>query len=80
MLEKCAKVIFFFAKQHKFFDTLYAEHPKISYIKFLALFLRDGDVMLSRGFDRPTPLESAPPVILILITSDPSLLHTPGLS
>ena len=48
MLEKCAEVVFFFAKQYKFFDTLYAEHPKISYIKFLALFLRDGDVMLSR--------------------------------
>ena len=40
-------------------------------------------MMLSRRVDRQTPLASAPPVILILIASDPSLVQTltsPGFS
>ena len=33
-------------------------------------------MLLRRGVDRPTPLESVPPVIPILITSDLSHVHT----
>ena len=61
---------------HNWYHYLIVKFPGQIYIAVFFLFLRDGDVMLSRSFDRQTPLESVPPMILILITSDPSLVHT----
>ena len=59
---KCVKFVHFFFKA---FPQSFQAH-------ILLLML----MMLSRKVDRQTPLASAPPVILILIASDPSLVHT----
>ena len=59
---KCVKFVHFFFKA---FPQSFQGHVFILML-----------TMMSRKVDRQTPLASAPPVILILIASDPSLVHT----
>ena len=59
---KCVKFVHFFVKA---FPQSFQDHV------FLLMLM-----MMRRKVDRQTPLASAPPVILILIASDPSLVHT----